>query len=151
MLRRNAEITNCDSASFQEKKMNFQEVFVNWYNNNLLRLCFQSVTYCLMIEGSRSESGYEPVTCGSGKAKNLRIRNTVFVTRPKLLQRREKSFLYAVLRIRDPVPFWSLDPGSGIGFFRIPNPYFWQLTDNFLGKMFKNSLKIDPNFFLQLF
>jgi hypothetical protein len=24
--------------------------------------------------------------------------------------------------IRDPVPFWPLDPGSGIGFFRIPDP-----------------------------
>ncbi len=36
------------------------------------------------------------------------------------------------IRIRDPVPFWPLDPGSGRGFFRIPdpgsripNPYFW--------------------------
>jgi len=27
-----------------------------------------------------------------------------------------------VLRIRDPVPFWPLDPGSGIGFFHIPYP-----------------------------
>ncbi len=26
------------------------------------------------------------------------------------------------IRIRDPVPFWPLDPGSGIGFFRIPDP-----------------------------
>ncbi len=33
-----------------------------------------------------------------------------------------------------------LTPGSGIGFFRIPdlgsripNPYFWELSDNFLG------------------
>jgi hypothetical protein len=36
------------------------------------------------------------------------------------------------IRIRDPVPFWPLNPGSGIGFFRIldPNPIFlrtyWQ-------------------------
>ncbi len=29
------------------------------------------------------------------------------------------------------------DPGS-----RIPNPYFWELSDNFLGKKFYNSLKI---------
>jgi len=31
--------------------------------------------------------------------------------------------LYTVLRIRirDPVPFGPLDPGSGIGFFRIPD------------------------------
>ena len=64
----------------------------------------------------------------------------------------------AVLRIRDPVPFWPLDPGSGIGFFRIPdlgsripNPYFWELSDNFLGKKFYNSLKIDPNLFLKHF
>ena len=38
----------------------------------------------------------------------------------------------------DTVPFWPLDPGSGIGFFRIPDlgswiptPYFWELIDNF--------------------
>ncbi len=50
------------------------------------------------------------------------------------------------------------NPGSGIGFFRlpdigsrIPNPYFWELSDNFLGKKFYNSLKIGPNFFLQHF
>ncbi len=48
--------------------------------------------------------------------------------------------------IRDPEPFWPLDPGS-----RIPNPYFWELSDNFLGKKFYNSLKIGPNFFLQHF
>ncbi len=54
--------------------------------------------------------------------------------------------------------FWPLDPGSGIGFFRIPdlgsripNPYFWELRDNFLGKKFYNSLKICLNFFLQHF
>ncbi len=38
------------------------------------------------------------------------------------------------------------DPGS-----RIPNPYFWELSYNFLGKKLCNSLKIDPNFFLQHF
>jgi hypothetical protein len=56
----------------------------------------------------------------------------------------------AVLRIRDPVPFWPLDPESGIRirFFsypgsRIPdlgsqiqNPYFWELNYNFLGRKF---------------
>ena len=33
-------------------------------------------------------------------------------------------YFYTVLRIRDPGlgAFWPLDPGSGIGFFRIPNP-----------------------------
>ncbi len=44
-----------------------------------------------------------------------------------------------VLRIRGPVPF---DPG-------IPNPYFWELSDNCFGKKFYNSLKTGPNFFLQ--
>ncbi len=48
--------------------------------------------------------------------------------------------------IRDPVPFWPLDPGS-----RIPNSYFWELSDNFLGKKFYNSLEFGPNFFLQQF
>jgi hypothetical protein len=28
------------------------------------------------------------------------------------------------IRIRDKVPFWPLDPGSGMGLFRIPGPYF---------------------------
>ncbi len=51
-----------------------------------------------------------------------------------------------------------LTPGSGIGFFRIldlgspiPNPYFWELTGNFLGKKCYNSLKIGQKFFLQHF
>jgi hypothetical protein len=35
------------------------------------------------------------------------------------------------------------DPGS-----RIPNPYFRELSDNFLGKKFYDSLKIGPNFSL---
>ena len=53
---------------------------------------------------------------------------------------------------------WIRDLGSGIGFFRIPdlgsripNPYFWELIDNFLGKKFYNSLKIGPNFFSSTF
>ncbi len=57
--------------------------------------------------------------------------------------------LHAVFRtrIRDQVPFWLLDPGSGIGLFRvpdlgswIPNPYFWELGYRFLVKNFNNSL-----------
>jgi hypothetical protein len=60
--------------------------------------------------------------------------------------------------IRDLVPFdpWIRDPEWF--FFRIPelgswipNPYFWELSDYFLGKKFHNSLKIGPNFFLQHF
>jgi hypothetical protein len=46
------------------------------------------------------------------------------------------------------------DPGSGIGFFsgyRIPNLYFSELSDRFLGKKFYNSLKTGPNFFIQHF
>ncbi len=47
------------------------------------------------------------------------------------------------IRIRDPVRFWPLDPGS-----RIPKPYFWELNDNFLHKKFCNSLKMGwPKFF----
>jgi hypothetical protein len=60
--------------------------------------------------------------------------------------------------IRDPGSGALLTPGSGIrnGFFpdrgsRIPNPYFLELSDNFLGKKFYNSLKICPCFFLQHF
>jgi hypothetical protein len=65
-----------------------------------------------------------------------------------------KFMLCSVLWIRDPVPFWPLDPGSGIGFFRIqdlgsriPNPYFWDLNDNFLGKKFYNFFKLAQSFF----
>ena len=32
---------------------------------------------------------------------------------------------------------------------RIPNPYFWEFNDNYLGNKFYNSLKIGPKFFLQ--
>ncbi len=64
------------------------------------------------------------------------------------------------IRIRDQLPFWPLepDPGSGIGFFRIPDlgswipiPYFWELNDKFLGKKFYNFLKTGQNCFLQHF
>jgi hypothetical protein len=56
------------------------------------------------------------------------------------------------IRIRDPVPFWLLDPGSWIlnRFFPdtrsriLVHPYFWELNDNFLGKKLYNSLLIDP-------
>jgi hypothetical protein len=49
--------------------------------------------------------------------------------------------------------FLTPGPGSGIWnrFFsgsRIPNPYFLELSDKFLGKKFYNSLKTGPNFFL---
>ncbi len=71
-------------------------------------------------------------------------------------------FLFSSTSVADPDPGSGafLTPGSGIriGFFRIsdpgsriPNPYFWELRDNFLGKKFYNSLKIGPNFFLQHF
>ncbi len=45
------------------------------------------------------------------------------------------------------------DPGSGIFLVRIPDPklIFWELIDNILGKIFYNSLKFCPNFFLQHF
>ncbi len=56
------------------------------------------------------------------------------------------------------------DPGSGAFFdpwtwiwnrffsgSRIPNPYFLELSDKFLGKKFYNSLKTGPIFFLQHF
>ncbi len=45
------------------------------------------------------------------------------------------------------------DPGSRIPDLgsRILNPYFLELSDNFLGKKFYNSLKTDPNFILQHF
>ncbi len=59
---------------------------------------------------------------------------------------------YAVLRfrIRDPVPFWPLDPGFGIrdGYkarIRIrdeqPGSYFRELRNNFFGLKYLNSLK----------
>ncbi len=55
----------------------------------------------------------------------------------------------------DPGSGAFLTPGTGMGFFRIPDlgsriprPYFEELFDKFFGKKFYNSLKIGPNFFL---
>ncbi len=49
---------------------------------------------------------------------------------------------YSVLRIRirDPVPFWPLDPGSGIGFSRIldPKSIFWVKSSIILWKLAHN-------------
>ncbi len=64
------------------------------------------------------------------------------------------------IRIRDPGPFKPLepDPRSETGLFRIrdlefriPNLYFLELSDKFLGKKFYNSLKTGPNFFSSAF
>jgi hypothetical protein len=64
---------------------------------------------------------------------------------------------HQVLGSADPDPGSGafLTPGSGIGFFRIPdlgswipNPYFWELSDNVWGKKFYNSLKLGPKFFV---
>ncbi len=47
-----------------------------------------------------------------------------FRMNPELRMRIWEPAFFAVLRIRirDPMSFWPLDPGSGIGFFRIPDP-----------------------------
>jgi hypothetical protein len=67
-----------------------------------------------------------------------------------------KSML--ILRENDFIAPWayeemiSLHPEQCCGSWsRIPNPYFWNPSDNFLGKKFYNSLKIGPIFFLQHF
>jgi hypothetical protein len=74
---------------------------------------------------------------------------------------RSSWWIGTVMRIRilDPMPFLTPDSGVRNRFFsgaqisdpesRIPNSYFWELSDNFLRKKFYNSLKIGPNFFLQ--
>ncbi len=56
------------------------------------------------------------------------------------------------IRIQDPVPFWPLDPGSGIGFSRIPypKPICLRAQWKFFGKKFNNSLKIGPNSFFSI-
>jgi len=46
---------------------------------------------------------------------------------------------------------WIRDPELVFSGSRIPNPYFWELRDNFLGKKFLNSLKISPIFFSSTF
>ncbi len=72
----------------------------------------------------------------------------------------EMRHMYTNTSVADPGSgaFQTLDPdpGSGIGFYRIPDlgsriptPYFLGLSDKFLGKKFYNSLKTGPIFFLQ--
>jgi hypothetical protein len=46
------------------------------------------------------------------------------------------------ISVADPRSSASLTPGSGI-----PNPYVLELSDNFLGKKFYNSLKLAQIFF----
>jgi hypothetical protein len=88
-----------------------------------------------------------------GTVQNVSHEYENFLSQPKL-------YIIAVLRIRDPMPFWPLDPdpGSGMGLFRNPdlgfqNPdtYFLELCDKFLDKKFYNSLKTGPNFFSSAF
>jgi hypothetical protein len=55
------------------------------------------------------------------------------------------------IRIRDPVPFWPLDPEWVFPGSRIPNPYFWELSDNFWVKSSIILSKLTQIFFLQHF
>ncbi len=97
--------------------------------------------------------GSVPLTNGSGSVRKspvtFRIQKIYFFI-----------FFNVLSSVADPDPGSGafLTPGSGIRnmFFadpgsRIPNPYFWELSENFLSKNFNNSLKIGPNFFLQHF
>jgi hypothetical protein len=67
-----------------------------------------------------------------------------------MLPNPENIFFLPVLRIRirDPVPFRPVDPGSGIGLFRIPD-LGSRIPDFKL--IFLKALKFGPNFFLQQF
>jgi hypothetical protein len=56
------------------------------------------------------------------------------------------AFLTPGSGIRDPEKVFSGSRIQDLG-SRIPNPYFLELSDNFLGKKFYNSLKIGPYFF----
>jgi hypothetical protein len=60
----------------------------------------------------------EAVDMNQGKV--IRPLRHIHVTHQALQQQTEITVLR--IRIRDPVPFLPLDPGSGIGFFRIPDP-----------------------------
>jgi hypothetical protein len=73
-------------------------------------------------------------------------------------QIQQKNIAVLRIRIRDPVPFCTLDPGSGIGFFRIrdpgsriPNTYFESIVKMFWVKSSIILLKIGSNFFLKYF
>jgi hypothetical protein len=75
----------------------------------------------------------------------------------------KRQYLLSSVADPDPGSGAFLTPGSGIRnrIFsysrisdrgsRIPNPYFLELSDNFLGKKFYNFVKIGPNFFLHHF
>ncbi len=65
-----------------------------------------------------------------------------------------------MLRIRDPLLFWFLDPGYVFSRSQIldlesrisdPKPYFWELRSNYLDKKYFSSLLIGWHFFLHLF
>jgi len=62
-------------------------------------------------------------TVATALGSNLAFTDTVQSEGRQMKQCR-KLYMKSVLRIRirDPVPFGPLDPGSGIGFFRIPDP-----------------------------
>ena len=50
----------------------------------------------------------------------------LWLTDPEAERISSKNVKYvSVLRIRDPVPFWPLDPESRFDFFRIPDPPHW--------------------------
>ncbi len=116
-----------------------------WYNQDLGGNWFMKKT--------RSKISRDTVPLKKN-AKTLSFFSNLFAYYLLTLHDYRKTIFRTVLRsrIRDPVPFWPLDPGSGIGFSgsRIPNPYILEHIENFLGKNFNNSLKIGPNFFFSI-
>ena len=77
---------------------------------------FWRIRIRIRIRSNRSDSDPDP----KGSEYNFTHRK---MCKPQKSKEDKKNVLPVLrIRIRDPVPFGPLDPGSGIGFFRIPDP-----------------------------
>ncbi len=112
---------------------------------------FHIISYCIFF----SFSEIILIKCRLYKLRRIKSYHFVLYSWQEVYQKINYTAVLRI-RIRDLGSGAFLTPGSGIRnrFFpdpgsRIPNPYFWELGDNCVGKKFYHSLKIGPNFFLQ--
>ncbi len=140
--------------------------FTKTYRTFYSKHCYQALKYRFRIRDPGSGKTYSGSGIRGQKGTRSPIRNTkkLQVCEHLTLVRiwpvsEKKAARKLVVRSNtkssvadgDPVPFWPLDPGWVYSGSRIPNSYFWELSDNFLGRKFHYSWKFGPNIFLEQF
>ncbi len=154
-----AEIANCENCSFLVQMHCYRMWYLSLSSINYfllvttcILLCWSDIFICSFkhlfhaLKGSKMNRGEGGRGCEWYQligfwflyiSADYRKKTILEGHRPF---KQHKTFFRG--QYRNPVPFWPLQPGSGTGFLRIPelgsrilNPYFLEISDNFLGKV----------------